>query len=164
MILTLAVTLAVVGLAVARRGGVRPPPVTAEQALTQLLQAAERGDTKAYIAGLGSPLRESLQAAAAEAGPAAFSAALRRRPQEMTGWAVTRLSDGDDPVVARLRVEAVFRDRNETQDYELRRAGRGWRVVSVSAAMVTRMPVAYGTAVGAESAASGSNAGGGTPR
>lgn len=152
LLLALAVACAVAGVAVVRRGSLRPPSATADQALTQLFRAAAQGDVKAYVDGFAGPLRESLQAALAEAGPSSFAASLRRRSQEMSGWAVAWLPGDTDPAVARLRVESVFPDRNETQDYELRRDGRAWRVVSISTAMVTRMPIPYGTAVGTESA------------
>ena len=162
LLLTAGVVLVLLAVASLRRGE-GGAPATAEQALDQLLKAAARGDAKAYLDRFDSPLRESLLSAQTETGTAAFAASLQRRSQEMTGWAVTRLPGIEDQSLVRLRLETVFRDRNESQDFEWRRGPRGWRVLSVSAATVSRMPIAYGTPVGAESGTPASGAGGGTP-
>jgi hypothetical protein len=155
LVLALAVVLALGSVVALRRGGLsRAPAGGAEQTLRLALSAAADGDAKGYLACFAAPLQKELRAAVAEAGPAAFGAALRRRSDGMTGWAVSRRLAGDatgDSVT--LRVEAVFENRSESQDYELRRDGGRWRIAALGPAQVTRMPIAYGTPVGAESAA-----------
>lgn len=151
LLLTLGVLLAVGGgLAVRRGSWFRREPARAEERLAAVMAAASRGDARAYLAGFSGPLQEALRRAAAESGQEAFGEGLRRRHREMTGWAMSRTGADGDAGAVTLRVEAVFRDRTETQDHELRLEGGTWRITRLGTAQVTRMPIAYGTPVGAE--------------
>lgn len=154
VLLTLVVVLAVGATLAARRGGwYQRPPGKAEDRLAAAMAAASRGDTPAYLACFSASLGEALGRAAAEVGHDAFGAELQRRSREMTGWAVSRVPPGDGRESVILRLEAVFRDRVEAQDYELRTEAGRWRIAALGQARVTRMPIAYGTPVGAETGA-----------
>lgn len=125
-----------------------------ERVIANALTAATAGDVEGYLSCFTGTLRSALERAVAETGRDAYGASLRQRGKAMTGWAVSVLPATSGSGDVRLRVDVVFRDRNEVQDYVVRRDGTSWRIADLGPASTARMPIAYGTAVGAEQAAS----------
>ncbi len=113
------------------------------------LEYAAKGDAAAYLGCFRGELLARLDAARSEAGAERFADDLRRRSEGTTGIALSRPpADGQAPEgSAILRVEQVFRDRNETQDFTLRRGRGGWRIEAIGSANTVEMPIPYGTPV-----------------
>lgn len=141
-----------IGVAVRSRRGT-PAAATAETVVARALAAASAGDVEGYLWCFAEPLRSALERAVDEAGREAYGESLKQRGKAMTGWAVTRLPAAADDREVRLRVDVVYRDRNEIQDYAVCSDGASWRIARLGPPAAVRMPVAYGTAVGSEAAA-----------
>jgi len=121
---------------------------TPEQTVYATVEKAKTGDTRGYIACFDGELKQQLQAALAESGREQFRQNISERAGQMTGIAVSRPAEiAPDATEALLRVELVFRDRNEEQEYCLRRSRRGWKIVTISPARTVEMPIPYGTLV-----------------
>lgn len=126
-------------------GGDRGPEAT----VYAMFEAAGKGDAKAYLDWFRGELLMRLEAARRESGDVRFAEDLRRRTSGMTGIAISRpAADAEASAdTAILRVEQVFRDRNETQDFMLRRERRRWRIDNIGPANTVKMPIPYGTPV-----------------
>lgn len=114
-----------------------------------MFEAVGKGDVAGYLDCYRGELLDRLKAAARESGEARFAEDLRRRGEGMTGIAISR-PPGDAEAstgAAVLRVEQVFRDRNEAQDYSLRRERGRWRIEGIGPANTVKMPIPYGTPV-----------------
>jgi len=128
------------------RQAVNDPAATVYRAF----DAARSGDADAYLACFAGDLRRRFEGAMRDAGGRdAFGEALKRRCAELTGVAVSREPAPDDDTAREIvyRVESVYRDRNEVQLFRLRRTFRGWRIVEISGAESSVMPIPYGTPV-----------------
>lgn len=136
-----------------RGGGEREPEAT----VYAMFEAAGKGETGAYLDCFRGQLLTRLKAAKQESGDDRFADDLRRRAAGMTGIAISRpATDAETPADgAILRVEQVFRDRNETQDFALRRERGRWRIDNIGAASTVEMPIPYGTPVYAPEPAAG---------
>lgn len=121
-----------------------------DPAIYAMFEAAGKGDANAYLACFGGELLARLQTARREAGEERFAEELRRGVSGITGIAISRppntAGTGGAPT-ATLRVEQVFRDRNETKDFSLRRERGRWRIESIGPAATVKMPIPYGTPV-----------------
>ncbi len=143
-----------------RGGGDRGPEAT----VYAMFEAVGKGDVAGYLDCYGGELLDRLKAAARESGDARFAEDLRRRGEGMTGIAISR-PPGDAASSAEsaiLRVEQVFRDRNEAQDYSLRRRRGRWRIEGIGPANTVKMPIPYGTPVYAPESATNVMSAGGT--
>jgi len=124
-----------------------------ESVVQRLFEAARRGDTQQYLSCFAGALRRKLDSTASEVGRAQFGQNLRARYAGLTGLAVTRIASNTPdsaPVSASgitLRIETVYRERNEVQDYRLKRSFSGWRIVRISPGQSVTMPIKYGTPV-----------------
>lgn len=128
------------------KSGASPP----EDAVHRMVKAANDGDINGYLDCFEGELSARLRAARKELGDQRFSNDVRQRVAGMTGIAISRASTEEasgEPAVAALRVEQVFRDRNEVQIFKLRRARGVWRIQSMGSAATLRMPIPYGTPV-----------------
>mgnify|MGYP001157478025 FL=1 len=128
------------------KSGEGPP----EDAVHRMVKAANNGDIRAYLDCFEGELSARLRAARKEFGDQRFSNDIRQRVAGMTGIAISRASPeeaGGEPAVAALRVEQVFRDRNEVQIFRLRRSRGVWRIKSMGSAATVQMPIPYGTPV-----------------
>lgn len=139
--------LAGIGVALWLRG--RDDGAGPEATVYAMFEAAAKGDAPAYLGCFRGELLARLDAARSEAGAERFADDLRRRSEGTTGIALSRPpADGQAPEgSAILRVEQVFRDRNETQDFTLRRGRGGWRIEAIGPANTVEMPIPYGTPV-----------------
>jgi hypothetical protein len=134
--------LALAMVAIALRGRVRLPQ-TPEEAVNAFFQAAQRGDTSAFLATLAGPLRSSFEATQSQIGAAALAASLRESVAGLKGFAM-RPAGQSQPGQAELDVELVFADRNERQRFVLLRQGGGWLVAAIDKADTVKPPMPYG--------------------
>lgn len=125
---------------------VRPSSVIngPEDVVWRASDAAKQGDVQAYLSLFDGPLRERLQRAASDMGEAQFSSYLKRLSDDLTGIAVSDLvQTGDDS--ATLRIEFVYRGRNEVQQHQFKRVGGDWKIVGVGDAEWLKGLVPWGT-------------------
>jgi hypothetical protein len=144
----LVIALAAVALALRGKGGL---PATPDDAVTLLFQAAQRGDTPAYLATLSGTLRSSFESTQAQIGPEAFAASLRESMTGLKGLAVSPAGEAS-PDRAERDVELVFSDRSQRQRFVLVRQNGGWLVMRIDNAEAIKPPVPYGAPVFEEAA------------
>jgi len=137
--------LALAAVALLLRGKGRLPP-TPEDAVRLLFQAAQRGDSPAYLATLTGTLRSSFESTQSQIGVEAFAASLKESVAGMKGFAIGPLGE-PSPDRAELDVELVFSDRNQHQRFVLLRQGGGWLVARIDKADTVKPPIAYGAPV-----------------
>jgi hypothetical protein len=120
-----------------------------EDAVWQAVDAAKAGDVERYLALFAEPMRGRLEQSRREMGEGAFRDYLTRTASEPKGIAISSLDEPDaEPAPARrYRVEFVFADRNEVQEYTLQRDGRRWRIAAVDGSERIRTLIPYGTPV-----------------
>jgi len=121
-------------------------PGMPEETINALFDAAERGEDRAYLQLLADPLREQMVQIRAELGAERYRGQLRRSMADMQGYATERIDSGPDGAIT-IRVEMVFTDRNEVQQYTLVPHGSGWLVTAITTAEATRPDIPYGTPV-----------------
>jgi hypothetical protein len=106
------------------------PHAGAEERLRGLLERARAGDVPGYLGSFSGELRQRLEREVAEKGRGTFSEELRRAAGARKSHAVFA-PEPDGPDAARIVVESVYPDRNESQAYRLERGPDGWRVAEV---------------------------------
>ena len=121
-------------------------PETPEAVVSEFFDAADRGDDRAYLRLVDGELRKSLAAERSQQGGEAFRESIRRTGAGIKALVSMPSSDAPDGIVA-LDVDIVFADRIESQRMLLKPKGNGWLIVSISAAQMSKPPVAYGTPV-----------------
>lgn len=120
---------------------------TPEDVIWKISDATREGDIRAYLDCYTGALRQNLQKTVSDMGDARFSEYLKRLNGEITGIAVSDLEMVSDSE-ANLRVEFVFRTRNETQKHHFTRVGGAWKIDRLDGAEQVRTLVPYGTEVG----------------
>jgi hypothetical protein len=118
-------------------------PVTPEDVVWRMSDAAREGNVAAYLDCFSGALRQNVQRAVAEMGEAQFSQYLKRLNQEMTGIAVSdfeRISDAE----ATLRVEFVFRGGNEAQKHHFKLIDGAWKIEKLDGAERIKPLIPYG--------------------
>lgn len=94
------------------------------------MEAAWKGDVKAYLDAFQGTLHDRLEREIRERGAEAFSEDLRRAARARKSHAVFG-STSESPDSARVVVESVYADRNERQAYRLEKTDSGWLVAEV---------------------------------
>ncbi len=125
---------------------IRPEETTRgpEELVWRTSDAARRGDVRSYLDCFGDRLRDRLERTAAEMGEAQFSDYLTRLNQELTGIAVSDLERPNDQI-ATLRVEFVYRGKNEVQKHEFKLVNGSWKIVGVGDAEWLKGLLPWGT-------------------
>jgi hypothetical protein len=171
---TVALLLALIVLGSIRLGsrGARGRSATAPQEddpaqiIFDMVGFQTRGDASGYLGCFIGQLREKLQKDADEMGAAEFSSYLRD-----TGQAIKGVAAVGEPEMAgaqaNVHIEFVYEGKFiETQQFTLRRSGRGWRIYAMSPREPKEALVEYGTPaqpVQAEKAANTPMGGGTAP-
>ena len=125
------------------------PPRSPEprDAIYKMLDAARAGDAAAYLSCYTGQMETMLRQSQSEMGPQAFSQYLINTNKEIKGIALSEpvpLTDRE----ARVRVEYVYQDRNEAQQFYLEKApGDGWHIARVDSTERVKTLVPYGTPV-----------------
>jgi len=121
-------------------------PVTPEDVIWHMLDAAREGDVDAYLDCFDGALKSNLQRTAAEMGEAQFSQYLKRLNGEMTGIAVSDFEQVSQNE-ATLRVEFVFRGKNEAQKHHFRLVNGVWKIEKLDGAEQIKSLTTYGSDV-----------------
>ena len=148
-VIALAVLLAASGAGIARKAGWRrrdSAPQEPQDAVYAMLDAARAGRISAYLASYTGQLETSLRQTAAETGDAAFAKYLTAINSAIKGVAVYD-PETINPTQARLRVEYIYQDRNETQSVYLERISGAWKISRVDGDQRIKTLIPYGTRV-----------------
>ena len=157
---TVALLLAVLGFLAMKRGGWQasaaslsnlvtsraPAGASPQDTVYRMMDAARDGDVRAYLGCYSGQMESTLRQIAAEKGEPALAAYIRSFNASVKGVAIQEpQSTGDREV--RLRVEFVYRDRNEAQIYYLARSGGSWKIARQENTEGVKTLVPYGTTV-----------------
>jgi hypothetical protein len=121
-------------------------PVTPEDLIWRMSDAAREGDVKAYLDCFDGDLRQRLTKTAADMGEAQFSQYLKRLNEEITGIALSDLEQ-KEARSASLRVEFVSRGRSESQTHRFKLVDGAWKIEGVDAAENVKTLIPQGTEV-----------------
>ena len=123
-----------------------PRPPEPRDAIYKMLDAARAGDATAYMACYTGQMETMLRQSLTEMGPQRFSKYLTDANKEIKGVALSEPAPLTDREV-RVRVEYVYQDRNEAQQFYLEKAPDGWRIARVDSTERVKTLVPYGTPV-----------------
>lgn len=146
--LTIVFIAGVFGFFAYRQRRSAPPPEqdTPESAIWRMLDASRDGDPERYLRCYAGEMERQLRQNLKDMGEARFREYLRNHQREVKGIAVSppQMSGNEE---ARINVEYVYADRNETQQVMVRRAGRQWRIFRVDGSERIKTLVPYGAPV-----------------
>lgn len=117
-----------------------------EDVVWRLSDATREGNVKTYLDCFTGRLRQKIEKTAREMGEAQFSEYLKRLNNEVTGIAVSDLENVNQSEAA-LRVEFVFRGKNEVQKHHFRLVDGSWKIEKLDGAEQIKTLVPYGTDV-----------------
>jgi hypothetical protein len=145
---TVAILAAALVLVAVKRGGwkARAAPVTPQDTVYRMLDAARDGDVRAYLGCYTGQMDSTLRQIVTEKGAPALAAYIRNFNASIKGVALQEPQPVSDREV-RLRVEFVYQDRNEAQLYYLEQAGGEWKISRLENTQGVQTPVPYGTPV-----------------
>jgi hypothetical protein len=115
-----------------------------ESVIWRMSDAARAGDVQAYLNCFDGELRRNLEKTAAEMGEPKFGAYLKRLNEEITGIAVSDL-DLTGEAGAKLRVEFVYRGKNEAQLHHLVLRDGAWKIDRVDESERIKTLIPYGS-------------------
>jgi hypothetical protein len=121
-------------------------PVTPEDTVYRMLDAARAGNTGVYVDTFSGPLQQQIQQVIRESGKTQFAAYLTGQSSSFQSVALS-VTDQPSDLEARLRVEYVYSNRNEVQTYHVRKFGSRWKIVGISGTDLTKTLIPFGTAV-----------------
>ncbi|MGA2132103.1 MAG: hypothetical protein ABSH50_07425 [Bryobacteraceae bacterium] len=140
-------------LVAAKRSGWRPAaiiqrtaPVTPQDTVYRMMDAARDGDVRAYLGCYTGPMESSLRQIVKEKGESSLADYIRSFNASVKGIAIQEPQNVAENEV-RLRVEFVYRDRNEAQIYYLQQSAAGWRIARQENTEGVKAVVPYGTPV-----------------
>lgn len=116
-----------------------------EDIIWQMSDAARAGNVAAYLDCYSGALKQNLEKTASEMGAARFSEYLKQLNNEITGIAVSDLAQ-TNAQEAELRVEFVFRGKNEAQTHHFKLVNGKWKIDRVDDAERLKVLIPYGTA------------------
>jgi hypothetical protein len=117
-----------------------------EDTIYAMLDAARAGDANAYLACYTGHIEESLRQSASESTPAGFAKYLQQSNAAVQGVAIgppEPVADGQ----MKLRVEYVYKDRNEVQFIHLRKESSNWKITRIDGAERVKTLVPFGSSV-----------------
>jgi hypothetical protein len=124
----------------------KPREKTPEEAIYAMLDAARLADPQAYLNCYTGQMKDQLAQTVTESSSAKFSAYLKASNAAVQGVALSPPQAGTDGTV-KVRVEFVYRDRNEVQFFYLSKPASEWKIFKVDGAERARTLVPFGTAV-----------------
>ena len=124
-------------------------PVAMKNALSRPIEAAitaaAKGDLTTYLDQFTDPLRGQLERTQTEKGSEYLRDYLKRLTRPVKGVAINlRKKQDTAPDEARLDVEFIYANRNETQPFFLRREDGRWRISSMDSVRSTPVLIPYG--------------------
>lgn len=111
-----------------------------------MLDAARDGEVEAYLDCYIGDTARRLAQSRDEMTAEAFGEYLRNRNREIKGIAINEAEKASEGKV-RIRVEYVYADRNEAQQFYLVRQGGEWKITGMDPAERVETLVPYGTPV-----------------
>jgi hypothetical protein len=114
-----------------------------ESVIWRMSDATRVGDVEAYLSCFDGGLRRNLEKTIAEMGSRQFSEYLKRLNEEITGIAVSDLRLTGE-AGANLRVEFVYRGKNETQEHHLSLRDGAWKIDRVDESERIKTLIPYG--------------------
>jgi len=121
-----------------------------EKVIWRMSDVAREGNARAYLDCFAGALQQNLRQTIAEMGEAQFSDYLKRLDHEITGIAVSDLElrpERGEAQEAELRVEFVYRGKNEVQKHSFKRVDGNWKIVGMDNAERMQAPFPYGAPV-----------------
>ena len=110
-----------------------------------MLDAARDGNVDEYLECYTSQLERTLIQSSEEMGRDRFSQFLKDRNQDIKGIAMN--APVESGAETEVRVEYVYADRNEVQEFYLVKQDDSWKISRVSNIRRVETPVPYGTPV-----------------
>ena len=117
---------------------------TPEDIVWRMSDATREGDVQAYLDCFSGALKQNLQRTADDMGESQFGQYLKSLNSELTGIAVSDLEQPDGQT-ATLKVEFVFRGKNEAQKYNFTLFAGGWKITKVDGSEQIKTLIPYGT-------------------
>jgi hypothetical protein len=114
-----------------------------ESVIWRMSDATRVGDVEAYLDCFDGELRRNLEKTIADMGWPQFSEYLKRLNEEITGIAVSDLRLTGD-AGANLRVEFVYRGKNEAQEHHLILRDGAWKIDRVDESERIKTLIPYG--------------------
>lgn len=131
------------GALVSAAGQGEPKP---QDVIYRMLDAAGQGDAAAYLGCYSGPLRRRLEQSRDEMTPAGFAQYLAQTNKQIRGIAISEPAALSESEVE-VRIEFVYQDRNEAQQFFLEKSSQEWKIARVSAAERVEALVPFGTPV-----------------
>ena len=123
-----------------------PAGSTPQETVYRMMDAARDGNVRAYLGCFTGEMQTTLRQIVAEKGEGALESYIRNFNASVKGVALQEPTSVAEREV-RIRVEFVYRDRNEAQTYYLDRSGGSWKIARQENAEGVKTPVPYGTTV-----------------
>jgi hypothetical protein len=118
---------------------------TPQDTVYRMLDAAREGNVRAYLDCYTGEMESSLRQIVIEQGEAALARYIRDFNAAVKGVAIQEPQPEGNEM--RLRVEFVYGDRNDVQNYYLQRLASGWRIARQDNTAGVKALVPYGTPV-----------------
>jgi hypothetical protein len=119
---------------------------TPEDTVYGMLDAARAGDAAQYVDTFGGPLHQQILQVMRESGKSQFATYLATQSGSFQSVAVS-VADQASDVEARLRVEYVYKNRNEVQTFHLKKDSGRWSIIGISGTDQIKTLIPYGTSV-----------------
>ena len=123
-----------------------PAAASPQDTVYRMMDAARDGDVRAYLGCYSGQMESTLRQIVAEKGEAALAAYIRNFNASVKGVAIQEPQPTAEREV-RMRVEFVYRDRNEAQIYYLEQGAGTWKIARQENAEGVKTLVPYGTTV-----------------
>ncbi len=157
---TVAILLGALGVVAMKRGGWQasaasltnlvvsraPAGANPQDTVYRMMDAARDGDVRAYLGCYTGQMESTLRQIVAEKGEAALASYIHNFNASVKGVAIQEPQPTAEREV-RLRVEFVYRDRNEAQIYYLEQGSGTWKISRQENAEGVKTLVPYGTTV-----------------
>jgi len=114
-----------------------------ESVIWRMSDAARTGDVEAYLNCFEDELRRNLEKTVADMGERKFGEYLKRLNEEITGIAVSGLKLTGE-ASANLRVEFVYRGKNDAQQHYLVLRDGAWKIDRVDESERIKTLIPYG--------------------
>jgi hypothetical protein len=123
-----------------------PAGASPQDTVYRMMDAARDGDVRAYLGCYTGQMQSTLRQIVAEKREGALASYIRSFNASVKGVAIQEPQPTTEREV-RLRVEFVYRDRNEAQNYYLEQAGGNWKISRQENSEGVKTLVPYGTVV-----------------
>jgi hypothetical protein len=124
----------------------KPAEKTPEDGIYAMLDSARLANPEGYLDCYTGKLKDQLAQTYKESGPAKFTDYLKTSNASVQGVALSPPQPVTDGLV-KVKVEYVYRDRNEVQFLYLAKSGSTWKISRVDGAERVKTLVPFGTPV-----------------